>query len=237
MSSWWDKYFAPGDLRARTQILPSSTNASSTEEGEKRPPPIIPQRVDAATRHRRQNALFYGGLGFTFLSLFLTRRSVSRKHISAAKFAQEAAAKPKDPNVPETPINMRGEGSLDGAEALFLATINLFAFSMAGIGAFMKWFDIGDVEDLRDNMRKNMGYDVFGGNDEADKELEAWVASVMINKEGTVDMSKDKLVSVMKELAALEEEKAKNGGKLSPEQMKTLLESRAAVTRMEVEGK
>jgi hypothetical protein len=183
--SLWDRYFAPGDLRARRQALaPPPTTAQTTSEAQQldaiRPSTTSAavERVDPARRARRQNALFFGGLGFAMLSAFVTRRSLVRKR----------------PPIPTTftPSNApvpKGEGGLDAIEALGLATMNT-----------------GDIEDLRDKVRKGVGFDVYGGETDADKEIEGWVAEILARKDGYGNI-KDEIVDKLMELEQKERAK------------------------------
>ena len=164
--SWWDDYLAPGDVRARRRHAPASLATA------KAPPPALPPRIDAAQRVRRQNALLYGGLGFSILSLVVTRRSLRRKRIAAATAA----------NNPTTASQV--DGGLEAVEALGLASLNVFSFAMAAVGVAMTWFDIADVEDMRETVRRSAGYDVYGGDSEADRELEVWIADVLSKNDG-----------------------------------------------------
>ena len=83
--SLWDKYFAPGDVRRRQQIR-EQQDEFIRQEVEKRKTakttaPTRTEPIDPARRARRQNALLFGGVGFTLLSLFVTRRSLVRKKL------------------------------------------------------------------------------------------------------------------------------------------------------------
>lgn len=200
--SLWDRYFAPGDLRARRQALaPPPRLATQTEEALQKAA-IRPsttsaavERVDPARRARRQNALFFGGLAFTMFSAFVTRRSMMRKR----------------PPIPTTftPSNAplpKAEGGLDAAEALGLATINTVSVFMTAIGAGFIYWDIADIEDLRDKVRKGVGFDVYGGETDADKEIEGWVAEVLARKDGYGNI-KDEIVDKLMELEQKERAK------------------------------
>jgi hypothetical protein len=197
--SLWDRYLAPGDLRARRQALappPRLESASQIEEQLQRSTTSAAvERVDPARRARRQNALFFGGLAFTMLSAWVTRRSLIRKR----------------PPVPTTftPSNAplpKGEGGLDAVEALGLATINTVSVFATAIGAGFIYWDIADIEDLRDKVRKGVGFDVYGGETDADKEIEGWVAEVLARKDGYGNI-KDEIVDKLMELEQKERAK------------------------------
>ncbi|KAK0942780.1 hypothetical protein LTR29_005689 [Friedmanniomyces endolithicus] len=197
----WDTYFAPGDLRRRNQIeahaaLSTAQHASTSDNNDRLNGP--PQRISAAYRQRRQDVLLYGGLLFTFLSLLITRRSLQRKKIPFPETFQTSNAPP-----PKT------EGALDAAEALGLATLNTCSIAMLAAGVGMKWFDIADVEDLRDVVRKGVGFDVYGGDSQADREVEGWIADVLSRKDGEGGL-KESIASKLKELEELDRKKGVN---------------------------
>lgn len=210
--SLWDRYFAPGDLRARRQALalPSRLESPIDTEDEQQRAQIKPsatsaalERIDPARRARRQNALFFGGLAFTMFSAWVTRRSMIRKRPPVpTTFTPSNAAVPK------------GEGGLDAVEALGLATINTVSVFMTAIGAGFIYFDIADIEDLREKVRKGVGFDVYGGETDADKEIEGWVAEVLARKDGYGNIKEeivDKLMDLERKEKAKEEARAMIG--------------------------
>lgn len=209
--SLWDRYFAPGDLRARRQALAPPPLPQQTEEQLQlaaiRPSATSSavERVDPARRARRQNALFFGGLGFAMLSAWVTRRSLIRKRPPIpSTFTPSNAALPK------------GEGGLDAIEALGLATMNTVSVFMAAIGAGFIYFDIADIEDLRDKVRKGVGFDVYGGETDADKEIEGWVAEILARKDGYGNIKEeivDKLMDLERKEKAKQEAQAMIGVK------------------------
>ncbi|KAK4495403.1 hypothetical protein PRZ48_013734 [Zasmidium cellare] len=214
MSSWWDKYFAPGDVRAARRQEEQQVQQKA-EALEKRPAPIIPNRIDAAHRARRQNALLFGGLAFTFLSAFVTRRALTKKqHITAlyphlTKTPKGADPRLEVPHFTTSNNQAKAEGGLDAVEALFLATINVGAIFMLGTGAVMKALDIADIEDVRELVKKGTGQDIYGGEAEADKEMEEWVAGVLAKKDekGAWDFQST-IAEKLKELDDIEKRKA-----------------------------
>lgn len=210
---WWDKYLAPGDIRhSQPQPLPLPTTAAVEEKSALAP--RFTSRASASTRALRQDALLYGGLTFTLLSALITRRSLRRKHLAAFPQMIKTAISPTQPgktklDLPSfTPSNTppQVEGGLDAAEALGLATLSVFSVFMAATGLFMKWNNIGDVEDLRDWVRAGVGYDVYGGSTEADQEIEAWMAEVLARKDGVGDL-KTSVLEKMQELAEIDKRK------------------------------
>jgi hypothetical protein len=210
MSSWWEKYFAPGDIRQQIQAqLEANAIARPKDDLDSPLEPAPPVRIDAAHRARRQNAMFFGGLAFTCMTLLVTRRASRKKALAMYPNLQPKIGKDSKIQLPQfTPSNTppKAEGGLDAAEALFLATLNVGAIFMTGIGGFMKYCDIADTEDLRDFVRRGVGYDVYAGDTEADKEIEQWFAEVLSRKDGTGDL-KTTIVEKMAELAEIEKKK------------------------------
>ncbi|KAF7193595.1 hypothetical protein HII31_05059 [Pseudocercospora fuligena] len=231
MSSWWDKYLAPGDIRRQNE---SSSKPAPIERPATAPPDpsqrnTPERRVDAATRARRQNGLLLGGIAFTCLSAFVTRRALAKKKLAAyPKFVKAVPGQGQKIDVPTfAPSNTqpKAEGGLDAAEALFLATLNVASVFMLGTGAFMKYNDIADVEDMRNWVREGVGYDVYAGDSEADKEIEAWMADILSRKDGVGDL-KTSIVEKMAELAELDKKKSVSQELAELEKKKKALEAR-----------
>ena len=184
MSSWWDKYLAPGDLRAQNRQQQDHQQSSQPTPS---PTSAIPQRISAAHRARRQNALLLGGFVFTTLSLIITRRASRKKYLATYPTTLKPNPKTGTTSVPHftaSNTSPKAEGGLDAAEALFIATLSVSSIFMLGIGGFMKYYDVADVEDLREFVRKGTGQDVFGGDrdEEAEKEIEGWMAEVLARR-------------------------------------------------------
>lgn len=205
--SFYERYLAPGDLRARQQHQSNSSTSSQTNPGAPVVPPNLrpkpAAKADDATRQRRKDALLYGGVVFTFLSMFITRRALIRRRTYPKAFEPSNGEAPK--------VN----GGLEAVEALGLATLNVSSLAMAAAGGLMTYFDIADIEDMRDVVRQGQGYDVYGGRPDADKELEDWVKDVMTKKDeegGGFDL-KGSIAGKLQELAELEKRQAEQGGK------------------------
>lgn len=194
--SFWDRYLAPGDIRAR-QRLEALQQSNQTEHRSEKGP----LRRDPGNRERRQDALLFGGIAFTCLSLLVTRRTLLRKHGAYPKTFTPS-------NAPPPPVS----GGLDAAEALGLATLNVCSFAMVAAGGLMKYFDIGDLEDMREQVRRGIGFDVYGGDSEADKEMEAWVADVLSRKDDQGGLRE----SIAQKLKDLEEMDKRSQDKGSP---------------------
>ncbi|KAK4950152.1 hypothetical protein LTR10_011129 [Elasticomyces elasticus] len=217
MSSLWD-YLLPGDLRARNQSTlpspPTSPEEDVPTQNARHVPP--PERLSRNARRVRQDSLLYGGLLFTGLSILVTRRSLKRKTLPFPSLQNQTQTpgviKPGQPQVPgktskPEPLQ-KGDGAFDAAEALGLATLNTCSIALLAAGVVGKWFDIADIEDLRDGVRKGVGFDVYGGDSEADKEMEGWIADVLSRKDGEGGIQE----SIALKLKELEEIERKKGG-------------------------
>ncbi|KAH7333437.1 hypothetical protein BKA65DRAFT_403975 [Rhexocercosporidium sp. MPI-PUGE-AT-0058] len=140
--------------------------ASSTSE---------PQSAFFSQRSRRQLGLFAAGAGFFLLSSAITRRSiVRRKLMSVPKFFHHSNY--ANPNI---------NGALEAAEALTIATLNVFSFGIMATGGFIWAFDIATVDDMKKKVRVNLRANAKpAGQDAAtEEEIEEWFASVLARKE------------------------------------------------------
>lgn len=122
----------------------------------------------------KQLGLFFAGAGFFTFSMLVTRRSVSRK-ISAAlpKFYQPSH------RAPAKGAQQSGENSLIAFEALNLATLNVLSFAMMATGGVAWSCDISSVDDLRAMARRKIGLAAGEIDEEAEREVEAWVAKLL----------------------------------------------------------
>lgn len=77
-------------------------------------------------------------------------------------------------------------GGLEAAEALGLATVNVFSFAMMSAGVVALGFDVADLEDLREGVRKGLGFDVYGGERDGavEKEMEEWIRELLEKNKG-----------------------------------------------------
>jgi len=76
-----------------------------------------------------------------------------------------------------------------------MATINVFSVGMMLSGGLLWAFDIGSVEDMRGKVRTNMGLDAVRTDQDAEEEIEEFIASVLARKEFKVlrdEMAMDK---------------------------------------------
>ena len=207
MSTFYDRYLAPGDVRsarlAAERRAEEEAALLALEQARRQREQQQVQRIGPNARRRRQDGLLYGGALFTLLSLFVTRRALARKK---APFP-----KPFSPTAP-TPAISRGDGALDATEALGLATLNVFSLGMLAAGAVAKYLDIADVEDLRVYVRRNAGFDVYGGDAKADQEMEDWVRDLLSKKEVDGGFG-GKIAEKLRELEEMEAKKVEGGAK------------------------
>lgn len=162
----------PGAAQTPRSKMPDSSSGTS---------PIATTRPDTRTpifapRSLKQLTLFFAGAGFLGLSTFITRRSVGRKYLATLpRFYQPS-------NRPSNKIN--SDSSLIALEALNLATLNVIGFAIMATGGLSWAFDVSDIEELRAMARANLGTAGGGRTDEeAEREVEEWVAKVLLRKE------------------------------------------------------
>ena len=127
-------------------------------------------------RSMNQLGFFFAGAGFLAFSTLITHRSITRKQIAALpKFYQPShrspAARDKNP-----------EGSMIAVEALNLATLNVIAFGIMAAGGVSWAFDISSIDDLRAMARRNIGPPGGRTDEEAEREVEEWMAKVLSRK-------------------------------------------------------
>ncbi|KAI8627844.1 hypothetical protein F5Y19DRAFT_156972 [Xylariaceae sp. FL1651] len=126
-------------------------------------------------RSLKQLGLFFAGAGFLTLSTIITRRSVARKVVATV---------PKFYNPSNRPVNkISSDSSLIALEALNLATLNVIGFAIMMTGGISWAFDISNIEDLRRMARKHIGPPGGRTDEEAEQEIEEWIAKVMLRKE------------------------------------------------------
>lgn len=127
----------------------------------------------ATARTIRQFSLVLAGTAFVGLSTLVTKRALVRRYKAVLpKFYQ--------PNNRPTPVN----GGFEAFEALSLATINVFSWGVLMTGGTLWALDISSMEDLRTKFREKMGIDAGGkAKQDADEEMEEWLATVLARKE------------------------------------------------------
>lgn len=78
---------------------------------------------------------------------------------------------------------MEFNGPVEAFEALSIATINVSSVGMMVTGGLLWAFDISSIEDMRNKVRTNLGTAEFRKDDDAEKEIEEWMASVLDRKD------------------------------------------------------
>ncbi|KAK8074917.1 hypothetical protein PG997_009580 [Apiospora hydei] len=127
-------------------------------------------------RSMKQLGLFFGGAVFLSLSTLITRRAVARKlRVTQPRFFIPS-------NKPANKLD--GDNSLIAVEALGLATLNVFGFGIMATGGLSWAFDVSTVAELRGMARKTLGEDGSRTDEEAEREVEEWVAKVLFKKDG-----------------------------------------------------
>lgn len=78
---------------------------------------------------------------------------------------------------------MQSDSSLIALEALNLATLNVFGFGIMLTGGMSWAFDISSVDDLRRMARRHLGPTGGQTDEDAERQIEEWVAKVLLRKE------------------------------------------------------
>ncbi|KAI0445808.1 hypothetical protein F4803DRAFT_108129 [Xylaria telfairii] len=139
------------------------------------PPETRPRPSVLSQRSLKQLGLFWAGAGFLSLATFITRRSVARKTLATI---------PKFYTPSNRPVSTIGsDGSLIALEALNLATLNVVGFAIMMTGGFSWALDVSSIDDLRQMARKHIGPPGGRTDEEAEREVEEWVAKVLLRKE------------------------------------------------------
>ncbi|XDG07395.1 hypothetical protein ABKA04_007010 [Annulohypoxylon sp. FPYF3050] len=137
--------------------------------------PPEPRPSIFSQRSLKQLGLFFGGAGFMFLSTMVTRRSVARKYM---------ATMPKFYNQSNRPVKkVQSDSSLIALEALSLATLNIMAFGIMTTGGLGWAFDVSSADDLRRMSRRSYGIPGGTSDEDAEREIEEWIAGVLGKKE------------------------------------------------------
>ncbi|EZF31582.1 hypothetical protein GTR04_4102 [Trichophyton interdigitale] len=117
--------------------------------------------------------LLIGGSAFFVLSAFITRRSLNRRRLAAIPQFYTTASHHK-PNV---------SAPLEALEALNLATLNVLALAILGVGAGMKAVGFETLDELRRIVRGGLGADGTGRTEQqVEEDMEEWVVSVLNRK-------------------------------------------------------
>ncbi|KAF2432991.1 hypothetical protein EJ08DRAFT_647736 [Tothia fuscella] len=124
-------------------------------------------------RSRRQFGFWATGGVFMLLSTLVTRRSIARRYQSI----RPPFFHPSN----EAPV-VTFNGPLEAVEALSLASLNVFSFSILITGGMFWAFDISSVKEWRDRTRAKLGYeDSIAEEQSADggKTPDEWIVAVL----------------------------------------------------------
>ncbi|OTA87524.1 hypothetical protein M434DRAFT_59890, partial [Hypoxylon sp. CO27-5] len=126
-------------------------------------------------RSLKQLGLFFAGGGFLALSTLMTRRAITRKHMATIPQFYQPSNRPVS--------KIQSDSSLIALEALNLATLNVMGFGIMMTGGLAWAFDISSIDDLRRMARRHIGPPGGRTDEEAEREIEEWVAKVLLRKE------------------------------------------------------
>jgi hypothetical protein len=99
-------------------------------------------------RERKQVTIFLAGCGFTLFSALITRRAVARR----IRWARPTYFQQNNMH-PEQKI----DGGLEALEALSVATVNVFSWSIVFVGGMMWATDTSSIQEIRDRSRVRIG--------------------------------------------------------------------------------
>ncbi|KAI5922309.1 hypothetical protein F4810DRAFT_291794 [Camillea tinctor] len=148
-----------------------------------KPSPTTPLPLDQepprpsvfSQRSLKQLSIFFAGAGFLSLSTLITRRAIVRKRIATI---------PKFYTQSNMPVHkMDSDGPFMAMEALNLATLNIVSFAIMATGGVGWAFDISNIDDLRRKARRHIGPAGGKTDEEAEREIEEWVAKVILRSQ------------------------------------------------------
>ncbi|GAP90203.1 hypothetical protein SAMD00023353_4200450 [Rosellinia necatrix] len=164
-----DSASKPASQAPRSDLIPPTPVAPAS------PPPPETRSSILSQRSLKQLGLFFAGAGFLSLATLITRRSVTRKHMATLPKFYAQSNRPVD--------KVGSDSSLIALEALNLATLNVLGFAVMMTGGASWAFDISNIEDLRRKARKHIGGSGGRTDEEAEQEVEEWLAKVLLRKE------------------------------------------------------
>lgn len=113
------------------------------------PPTLIPRTAEESSRRqRKQLTVYLAGVSFTLFSALIARRAVTRR----INWARPTYFRHNNMH-PETPI----DGGLEALEAMSVATVNVFSWSILLAGGMMWATDTASVQEVRDRLRVRLG--------------------------------------------------------------------------------
>ncbi len=123
----------------------------------------------------KQLGLFFAGASFLSLSTLITRRAVVRKRLATIPSFYQPSNRPV--------TTLGSDSSLIALEALNLATLNVIGFGIMCTGGLAWAFDMSSIDDLRRRARGRIGPTGGYTDEEAEREVEEWVAKILGRKE------------------------------------------------------
>ena len=186
--------FLQPNSMANSPSLPSAPTSSSSSQS------------FFSQRNRRQLGLFAAGAGFFAISSIITRRSLVRRYnLTVPKFYH-----------PSNRANNEINGAMEAFEALNIATINVVSVGMMMTGGILYAFDISSIDDVRRNVRRRFGVPEDRSDQDVEKEIEEWFATVLERKGNKDKKGVEAVGSVLERIA----EKEKNSRKVRDKEEK-----------------
>ena len=146
---------------------PSTINASNTSVE------ASTDRSIFSSRSRRQLGLFLAGAGFCMMSALVTRRALFCRYKAMIPPFYHRNSQPRQVN-----------GASEAAQALGLASLNVFSVAIMATGGSLWAFDISNMDELRRKVRGGLGVDGEGNSErEGEEEIEEWLAAVLSRKD------------------------------------------------------
>ncbi|KAI4244968.1 MAG: hypothetical protein LQ352_006673 [Teloschistes flavicans] len=122
-----------------------SKDAPSNESDPQSTPTTNHEDFWIGPRSRRQFSFFLLGAACVSLSIFSTRRALLRRyHATVPHFYQQSNAPPREP------FSLQREA----VEALRIATVNVFSFSLMCVGGGLWAADISGMGELKERLRR-----------------------------------------------------------------------------------
>ena len=174
-------------------------------------------RSFTSPRALKQLGFLAAGSAFLLASIAVSRRSIARKTIASVPKTFQPNIRPPA----RAGDSLRGgaseakpEASVDAAEALGLATLNVISFGIFATGGVAFACDLSSVEDLKRYSRRKMYGSEGVPDEEAEKELAEWVAGVLgkagVNVDEAIKKEKEKSEEALVKEVAKEEGKGKS---------------------------
>ncbi|TGJ78538.1 hypothetical protein E0Z10_g10227 [Xylaria hypoxylon] len=160
------------------QLDPMSQTAAHASSS----PPLSETRPSILSqRSLRQLGIFFAGAGFLSLATLITRRSIAKKM---------RATVPRFYTQSNRPVNTIGsDSSLIALEALNLATLHVVGFAIMMTGGVSWALDLSNIDDLRNRARRHLGPSGARTDEEAEREVEEWVAKILLRSENQQEVA------------------------------------------------